>query len=373
MPDVIVYFGPLEFIAILAGIFVVSVLIAAFVHGRLRSAEHQHLLDGFPYPAILFRKFHQPRSNGTAGRWIDSMEIKALVNDAQTRKQNILRTIPDVEGQSYQVRVIWLSRGSTLVLLEDMGAAQRQQAFYRNFINNVSHELKTPLTVIQGHAANMGETPQDKEGWRTSLRIIRDEAKRLTQLVDNLLTLARLESPSFTLETKPTSFTALLEESILQISDLAEERRLAIRLNVPPGLPNINADRPRLKQVLLNLLDNAIKYTEPGGEISLGLRLDDTNDEFICVVQDSGEGIPEEDLPYIFDTLYRAQRSKGRPVEGSGLGLSIAKQIIQAHGGEIEVQSKLGQGSIFTFTLPYRDAYEPPETAEPRAKRRDEK
>ncbi len=363
MPDIIVYFGPLEFFVIIVGLIAVTVLIVAVIQEKRRSAERQHLLDGFPYPAILFRKFRKPRSNGTAGRWIDSMEIKALVNDAQTRKQNIIRTIPDVEGQSYQVRLIWLSKGNTLVLLEDMGAAQRQQAFYRNFINNVSHELKTPLTIIQGHAANMGETPQDKEGWRTSLRIIRDEAKRLTQLVDNLLTLARLESPSFTLERKPTSYTALLEESILQVSDLAEERQLAISLTLPPGMPNINADRPRLKQVLLNLLDNAIKYTDPGGEISLDLHLDEKNQEFVCVVQDTGEGIPEEDLPYIFDKLYRAQRSKGRPVEGSGLGLSIAKQIIQAHGGEIDVQSKLGRGSIFTFSLPYGNAPEPSEDA----------
>ncbi len=360
----IIYFGFPEFVILILGLTVGCGLIMLFFQYRRRKTERQYLLDGFPYPALLYRNLRKQQTNAAGKNWHNKLEIQALIKDAQMGQQNVLRTIPAVEGQSFQARAIFLSKGITLVLLEDMGAAQRQQAFYRNFINNVSHELKTPLTVIQGHAANMGETPQDKEGWRTSLRIIRDEAKRLTQLVDNLLTLARLESPSFTLETKPTSFTALLEESILQISDLAEERRLAISLNLPPGLPNINADRPRLKQVLLNLLDNAIKYTEPGGEISLGLRVDEKNEEFICVVQDTGEGIPDEDLPYIFDKLYRAQRSKGRPVEGSGLGLSIAKQIIQAHGGDIEVQSKLGQGSIFTFSLPYGNAREPSEDTE---------
>ena len=353
MPELIIYFGPLELLLILLGIIISTTLLVVVIHDKRRAAELQNLLDGFPYPAILYRKFRKPCSNGTADRWIESMGINALVNDARIRKQNIFRKIPDVEGQSYQARAIRLSKGTTLVLLEDMGTAQRQQLFYRNFIQNVSHELKTPLTVIQGHSANMSETPQDKEGWRTSLRIIWDEAKRLTQLVDNLLTLARLESPAFTLEMKPMCLVALLEESILQVSDLAEERQLAISLNLPPGLPNINADRPRLKQVLLNLLDNAIKYTDPGGEITINLSVDNKNEEFICVVQDNGEGIPEADLPHIFDKLYRAQRAKGRPVEGSGLGLSIAKQIIQAHGGEIDVASELGQGTSFTFSLPY--------------------
>jgi len=363
MPDIIFYFGPLEFAAIVLGLIVFSFLFASIIHNTRLSSRLQHLLDGFPYPAILYRKLRQPLSNGTAGRWIESLEIRALVNDVQSRAQNIFRQVPDVEGLSYQARAIWLSKGNSLVLLEDMGTAQRQQVFYRNFIHNVSHELKTPLTVIQGHAANMSETPQDKEGWRTSLRIIRDEAQRLTQLVDNLLTLARLESPSFTLERKPTCLAALLEESILQVSDLAEERQLAISLNMPPGLPNLSADRPRLKQVLLNLLDNAIKYTDSGGEITVSLSMDQKNEEFICVVQDNGEGIPAADLPYIFDKLYRAQRAKGRPVEGSGLGLSIARQIIQAHGGEIDVTSELGQGSIFTFSLPYGNNKQQPEDA----------
>ena len=179
-----------------------------------------------------------------------------------------------------------------------------------------------------------------------------------TQLVDNLLTLARLESPSFTLDRKPISLAALLEESILQVSDLAEERQLAISLNLSPGFPHLNADRARLKQVLLNLLDNAIKYTQPGGDISISLRANDKEEKLICVVQDSGEGIPNDDLPYIFDKLYRARRTKGRPVEGSGLGLSIAQQIIHAHGGEISVRSELDQGTIFTFSLPYRNIEE---------------
>ena len=199
----------------------------------------------------------------------------------------------------------------------------------------------------------MGEAPDDREGWQASRRIITDEAKRLTQLVDNLLTLSRLESPSFTLDRAPLNFSALLEEAILQISDLAEQRKLALSLNAVPGLPRLNGDRARLKQVVFNLIDNAIKYTAPGGSITLSVGVDPKTNRLVCSVQDTGEGIPADDAPHIFDKLYRARRPKGRPVEGSGLGLSIAQQIIRAHGGDIGVQSMPGQGSTFIFTLPY--------------------
>jgi signal transduction histidine kinase len=144
-----------------------------------------------------------------------------------------------------------------------------------------------------------------------------------------------------------------LEESILQLYELAEERGIAISLNSSPGLPRLQADRARLKQVVLNLLDNALKYTPAGGEVNVELSEDSAVRCIRCSIQDSGEGIPEDDLTYIFDKLYRVRRSGGRPVEGSGLGLTIARQILNAHGGEIHVRSQLGQGSTFTFELPY--------------------
>jgi len=211
--------------------------------------------------------------------------------------------------------------------------------------------------VIQGHAAKLGDTApfrsdSDREGWLASTRIIADEAKRLTQLVDNLLTLARLESPNFTLDRAPLNFGALLEDAILQLSDLAEKRQLALSLELSPGLPRLDGDRARLKQVVLNLLDNALKYTPAGGSVTVSARVEPAAARLVCAVQDTGEGIPPEDLPHIFDKLYRARRAQGRPVEGSGLGLTIAQQIVRAHGGDITVESELGAGSTFTLTLP---------------------
>lgn len=357
MFDYIVYFGPLEFLAIIFLLIGLTTITVIAVHRRRLAGQRTRLLNGFPYPALFFvgRRL-APFNPAASDSWGANLDIQSIVADSLRTGQNIVRTIPAVEGQSFQVRAIRLSSVDTLVLLEDLAAAQRQQTFYRNFIQNVSHELKTPLTVIQGHAAKMGDAPDDREGWQASRRIIADEAKRLTQLVDNLLTLSRLESPSFALDLAPLNFAALLEEAILQISDLAEERKLALSLNVAPGLPRLNGDRARLKQVVLNLLDNAIKYTPPGGAITVGAILanaqNDNPAHIVCNVQDSGEGIPPDDLPHVFDKLYRARRPRGRPVEGSGLGLTIAQQIVRAHGGDIRVESESGKGSTFTLILP---------------------
>ena len=352
--DYVIYFGPLELASVLVGLAVFAALASLLLQRRANARRYRQLLSGLPGPALLFQAQQFRQGNAAAEEWRQKLDIQALVVDSLRQQQNIVRTVPVVEGQAFQARALRLSKTETLVLLEDMAAAQRQQAFYRNFVHNVSHELKTPLTVIQGHANKMSDAPDDREGWQASCRIIADEAKRLTQLVDNLLTLTRLESPNFTLEPAPLSLGALLEDAILQLSDLAEKRQLALSLNLPPGLPRLEADRARLKQVVLNLLDNALKYTPSGGSISVTVRFDAARGQLVCAVQDSGEGIPPDDLPYIFDKLYRARRAHGRPVEGSGLGLTIAQQIIRAHGGDLTVQSELGAGSVFTFTLPVK-------------------
>jgi signal transduction histidine kinase len=355
MLDYVVFFGPVELAALLMVLMGATALAMGWRHRAQTRAQRQRLVDSLPYPALIFNADRLVQHNAAADEWRENLELKAVAADSRRSGQNIVRTIPAVEGQAYQVRAVRLAPAETLVLLEDMAAAQRQQAFYRNFIQNVSHELKTPLTVIQGHAAKLDDaallgSDHDRASFQASRRIITDEAKRLTQLVDNLLTLARLESPSFGLEKSIVNFAGLLEEVILQVSDLAEERGLALDLTLAPGLPRLSADRARLKQVILNLVDNALKYTPAGGTVTVNAETRDG--QVLCSVRDTGEGIPADDVPYIFEKLFRARRARGRPVEGSGLGLTIAQQIIRAHGGEITVQSELGVGTTFTIALP---------------------
>lgn len=352
MNDLILYFGVIEFVLVLVLLMVSTASVVWLLAARANRKQIERLVSSLPFPAMLFRREKLVLHNGTGLEWEDNLDLQNLVKQSYASRESIVRTVPAVEGQSFQARAIHVGGRRTLLLLEDMGAAQRQQAFYRNFIQNVSHELKTPLTVIQGHASKVLSAPDDREGWRASLRIITDETKRLTQLVDNLLTLSRLESPSFELERSTMSMGALLEDAILQLSDVAEERNLSLDLHLEPGLPHIFADRARLKQVALNLLDNAIKYTGPGGSIRVNLQCDTTGNQLMFSIEDTGEGIPAEDLPHVFDKLYRVRRSHGIPVEGSGLGLTLAREIVRAHNGEITVRSEPGVGSIFTVKLP---------------------
>ena len=354
MPDIIIYFGPLELLAVAVLVALAGAGAAWLLAAQQARRRRQRLLDSLPYPALIFAGGRAAAANEPGQAWRANLDVQAMAADARRRGQTVVRSVPAVEGQGFQARALALGRNEILVLLEDLAAAQRQQAFYRNFIQNVSHELKTPLTVIQGHAAKMGDGSEDREGWQASRRIIADEAQRLTQLVDNLLTLARLESPTFSLDRAPLNFAGLLEEAILQISDLAETKRMALSLNLTPGLPRVEGDRARLKQVVLNLLDNAMKYTPPGGSITVSAHAGegDQAGRLVCAVADTGEGIPADDLPYIFEKLYRARRLRGRPVEGSGLGLTIAQQIVRAHGGDLTVSSVLGEGTTFTLTLP---------------------
>jgi signal transduction histidine kinase len=356
MNEMILYFGIIEFLLVALLLFGVGLMLA-WLRSRLINRERVKLLMGsLPFPAMLFKRGKLLEHNGSGTDWQRNLDLNNLVKQSQSSGESIVRTIPAVEGQSFQARAIHLGAKTTLLLLEDMGAAQRQQAFYRNFIQNVSHELKTPLTVIQGHASKVLSAPEDREGWTASLRIITDETKRLTQLVDNLLTLSRLESPSFELERSRMSMSALLEDVILQLSDVAEEHSISLDLHLEPGLPHIFADRARLKQVALNLLDNALKYTHPGGAVRVRLERDNSAAYMLFSVEDTGEGIPLEDIPHIFDKLYRVRRVHGVPVEGSGLGLTLAREIIRAHDGEIRVESEPGTGSIFTVKLPIETA-----------------
>jgi signal transduction histidine kinase len=352
MSDLILYFGIYDFGLMLIAVVVSTALIISIIFSGRYKRYYQSLLDGFPYPAMLYRRGRLSLQNESGEGWRDNLGLNTLVRDSYISGESIVRTIPAVEGQSFQARAIHLGGKLTLLLLEDLGATHRQQAFYRNFIQNVSHELKTPLTVIQGHAAKILDTPDDKVGWDASLRIITEETKRLTQLVDNLLTLARLESPNFTLDRSRMSMAALLEDTILQLSDVAEERKIALDLHITQNLPHINADRARLKQVVLNLMDNAFKYTEPDGSVTVHLEGDVRKNSVSCTVEDTGEGIPEEDLPHIFDKLYRVRRVHGIPVEGSGLGLTLAREIVRAHGGDISVESEVGVGTKFRFEVP---------------------
>ena len=258
-----------------------------------------------------------------------------------TRADDLSRRIRYQGPADDEVGQLILAFNQTLGRLENLFNTQRR------FIADVGHELRTPLTVIKGNVDLMRRMGcSDDE----SLESIEDEVDRLTRLVGDLLLLAQAESGKLPLDIHTVELDTLVLEAMQQMRVLAREK-LKMRLaDIDQVL--VCGDRDRLKQVLVNLIGNAIKYTPPGGEVVVGLGKADNQAQI--TVSDTGPGIPEEDLPYVFERFYRGEKSRTRSKDGKGfgLGLSIAYWIVRNHGGRIEADSKIGQGTTFCVWLP---------------------
>ncbi|MDO9348974.1 MAG: ATP-binding protein, partial [Anaerolineales bacterium] len=257
-----------------------------------------------------------------------------------TRADDLSRRIPYRGQDNDEVGQLIYAFNETLERLEKLFVSQQR------FLADVSHELRTPLTVIKGNADLMRRMKSVDE---ESLTSIKDEADRLTRLVGDLLLLTQAESGKLPLDFKPVELDTLLLDVSKEMHVLARER---VQLKVTEiDQIQVNGDRDRLKQVLLNLVSNAIKYTPQGGEVFLSLSK--VGGQARLIVRDSGPGIPAEDLPHIFERFYRAEKSRTRSESaGFGLGLSIANWIITHHAGRIEVNSQEGKGTTFCIWLP---------------------
>ena len=256
------------------------------------------------------------------------------------RADDLARRVPYDGPEADEIGSMIEAFNQTLERLETLFTSQQR------FLADVSHELRTPLTVIKGNVDLMRRMKSlDEE----SLTSIDQEAGRLTRLVGGLLLLAQAESGSVSLNIKPVELDTLLLEVFQEMKVLAGEK---IKLHLTEiDQIQVNGDRDRLKQVLLNLVGNAIQYTPQGGDVFLSLGI--VAEQARLIIRDTGPGIPAEDLPHIFERFYRAEKSRTRgKTTGFGLGLSIAHWIIEKHGGRIEVDSKEIQGTTFCIWLP---------------------
>lgn len=237
-----------------------------------------------------------------------------------------------------------------VVVMREVTELRRMERLRRELTANVSHELRTPLTSIKGFTETLlAGALADEATCRHFLTIIDAEATRLMTLVDDLMALSRFESRAAHMDLAPARLDSLVAEAADRMRPQAERHRIGLRAAPSPAVTVI-ADADRILQVLTNLIDNAIKFTPDAGWVEVGLRTD--RHDAVVSVSDSGRGIPADDLPRIFDRFYRVDRSRSRDAGGTGLGLAIAKHIVEAHGGRIAVTSRVGRGSVFTFTLP---------------------
>ena len=234
-------------------------------------------------------------------------------------------------------------------MIERVDNSQRSQ---RNFVADVSHELKTPLTSIQGFAqAILDDTADTPESRKQAAKIIYDESGRMHRMALDLLDLARLEGGIADLKMSDVDVSALLKSIVEKFTPQAQQANVNLQLDIPGDLPMLIGDGDRLAQVFTNLVDNALKFTPESGQIVLSAK--QVGDGMEISVADSGSGVPQEALPHLFDRFYQADESRaGGAGHGTGLGLAIVKEIIQAHGGRIGVRSEAGQGTTFTINLP---------------------
>ena len=237
-----------------------------------------------------------------------------------------------------------------ILVFRDLTRLKALENTRREFVGNVSHELRTPLSLIKGYVETLIDgAKDDPEVAMNFLQTIDKNTDRLTYLIEDLLTISQLESGQIILNRQPTNLRQVINDVLADLKPKAEERNVQLRNTVAEDI-SANADAGRLGQVLFNLVDNAIKYGRKDGHINVAVT--STPDEIVVCVQDDGPGIPPEARERVFERFFRLDKARSREQGGTGLGLSIVKHIIQSHGGRVWLESEMGTGSKFYFSLP---------------------
>lgn len=241
--------------------------------------------------------------------------------------------------------------GGLIIVFQDITKEHKLDNMRKEFVANVSHELKTPITTIKSYTETLIDGDVDEDTTYSFLRVIENECDRMGRLVRDLLQLSNLDYKSANWDKKQVSIESLLNHILLKLDLSFKEKSHRILVDIEENMPNINIDRDSMEQVLLNVIYNSIKYTEIGGEIRVKANIVD--DHINIEVADNGIGIPEEDQARIFERFYRVEKGRSRELGGTGLGLSIAKQIVTSQGGKISLRSQYGKGTSVNIQLPY--------------------
>jgi two-component system phosphate regulon sensor histidine kinase PhoR len=273
--------------------------------------------------------------------------------------------VPGVEMKSLEVNVLPIFRAPTeangqrrvmgaIAVFHDITRLRKLETIRQDFVANVSHELRTPLTTIKGYAETLLEGALNEDVAPRFIEIIKRHTDRLTKIVEDLLALSTIESREFCLTLETLSVSDLIDDVIDFLKEPAEKKSISITRTDLPSPLYVHGDRKHLEQVLINLIDNAIKYGRGGGNITISA-VGTNGEEVQITVRDDGVGIPRQDLNRIFERFYRVDKGRSQELGGTGLGLSIVKHIVQAHGGRVWAESTPGKGSTFFVTLPKAD------------------
>nr|WP_281393977.1 ATP-binding protein [Texcoconibacillus texcoconensis] len=282
-------------------------------------------------------------------------EIETLFNQVvELEKEQMVEV--DVQGRSWVVLMTPLYQKSdvrgAVAVLRDMTEERMHDKLRKDFIANVSHELRTPISLLQGYSeAIVDDVVPSEEEKRELAQIIYDETLRMGRLVNELLDIARMEAGHITLNRERFSLNDFAERIMNKFQASANDHNVQLISNIENKEIDMDADPDRLEQVLTNLIDNAFRHTSEGGKVLLNIRSDDEGVQLD--VTDTGSGIAEEDLPFVFERFYKADKARTRGHSGTGLGLAIVKNIVEAHRGQVSAHSKLGEGTTFSVYIPY--------------------
>jgi two-component system, OmpR family, phosphate regulon sensor histidine kinase PhoR len=315
------------------------------------------------------KMFHVPE-----GRDIQGVPMVELSRHPEVRKilQEVLafdfthnrysKEIELDEGQWFRVNAVSLRHGAhaalgSILVFHDITEIKRFETIRSDFVANVSHELRTPLTAIRGYVETLLQRPpEDPRDANYFLSIIERHAERLGRLTEDLLTLSDLESGKVQLTRQPVDTIQLIQRVLEVFWTQADAKKVRLKHVVEPGLPPLLGDLDRLQQLFINLVDNAIKYTPSRGQVTLTastvLHVPDSDPRIEIAVADTGPGIPEKDLPRLTERFYRVDKARSRDLGGTGLGLAIVKHIVQAHKGELKIESVLQKGTTVRVFLP---------------------
>ena len=321
-------------------------VIAADQRGRVINAnESARRLLGYP-----------PGSPLPDLRQLFRVKAARSVVDAGLRGETIRGAELEIDGMIVTLSARPLPTGGLILVMQDLTEIRRLEAMRRDFVANVSHELKTPLTSISGYSETLLTDQPDPETSQRFLQVILDNAHRMQRLVDSLLDLSRIESGGWKPRLEEMDLRSTISEVIDDYRDKSSASQVTMGMDLAPEAQVLVADPDAVRHVVLNLVDNALRYTPAGGTIVCRSRLE--GEDIALSVSDTGAGITREHLPRIFERFYRADPSRSREEGGTGLGLAIVKHLVEAHGGRVSAESILGRGTTITAYLPLRETSE---------------
>lgn len=338
--------------AIFSGSILLAAIIIFIFHSNMLSSIRQITIPLLFVMALsVFLEFIFSQMHSILG-WYHKNYLKAIINeqiirDNEVKLEQLVNSLEDYKE--------YLKK-TNISLIQARDEAETARNLKQSFVQNVSHELRTPLNLIIGFSETMVNAPRSygEVNWTPDLRgdieCIYQNSQHLKALIDDILDMASLENKKYELELGKVDLNSLIHEVVLITDSSYKNKGLSLKVELTPKMDQVRGDSVRLKQVMLNLLSNALKYTRKGGVV-ITTKVDGPNAH--VSVTDTGKGIQKEDLDKVFDAFFQSDRSNNREDYGTGLGLSISKQLIELHGGEMSISSEPGKGTTVSFTVPF--------------------